>query len=326
MIKVIFRSAALLCVAALLLASLVGCERTDKTDDGVLDVLCVSFAEYDWVRSIVRGSEGVRVSLLISNGAELHGYDPSPSEMIKIKTSDVVVSVGGVSDEWIDDAIAGEDVRYVRLSQIEGISKHCVSASSLEHQHEHQHGHDHDVDEHIWLSPKNARVACEYLAELFCELDGDRTDVYRENAQAYAAQLDALDASLTALAEGALAGETLIFADRFPFVYMLADYGIEYHAAFEGCDTDSQWTASTAISLAKKLDEVGAEVVLITESADGELARSAIESSQGRDREVLVLDSMQTVGGERVESESYVSIMRANIAVLSAAYSDQSGE
>lgn len=312
---------AALLAAAILLGSLTGCER-GGADDGVLDVLCVSFAEYDWVRSIARGSEGVRVSLLIQNGQELHGYDPSPSEMIKIKTSDVIISVGGVSDEWIDAAVAGEDVRYVRLSQIEGVSKHCVSASSLEHQHEHQHGHDHDVDEHMWLSPKNARVACEYLTGLFCELDAENADVYRENAQAYAAQLDTLDASLTELAEGALAEETLVFADRFPFIYMLADYGIEYHAAFEGCDTDSQWTASTAISLAKKLDEVGARVVFVTESADGTLARSAIENSDDAERRIVTLDSIQTVGGERVDSESYLSIMSANVAALGAAYAE----
>ena len=321
------KATALILAGIFVLLSLAGCGGTKDRDNEKTDILCTTFAEYCWVKNIVTladGTSNVRVSLLIKNGQELHGYDPSPSEMIEIKMSDVLISVGGVSDEWITEAIKDTDTLHVKLSKIEGMTHHLVSETSDahgEHDHSGDHTHTHgEIDEHLWLSPKNAITACEYLLELICELDEENSQKYKENAKAYIDRLEILDKLLTDLANGALKEKTLIFADRFPFVYMLADYGIDYYAAFKGCDTESAWTAQTALELAKRIESTGSETVFVTENSDGELARIAIGNLGGKEIEIVKLNSMQSITFDASRDTDYIEIMLENIAAIERSF------
>ena len=322
----ILKATAVIIAFVLAVMSLAACNVTKDRDDGKINILCTTFAEYCWMSNIVElmdDTSNVRVSLLIKNGQELHGYDPSPSEMVQIKTSDVVISVGGVSDEWIGEAIGDAGVRHVKLSEIEGMTKYFVSEVSGDHHPEHDEhdGHDHgEIDEHLWLSPKNAITACEYLTELVCELDRENAQRYGENAKFYIDRLRMLDELLTDLANEVLNGKTLVFADRFPFVYMLADYGIDYYAAFEGCDTESTWTAQTALELAQKIESTNSGAVFLTENSDGELARVAIGNLGGKSIDVVKLNSMQAMTSDEIQKSEYFEIMLENIAAIELAF------
>lgn len=299
-----------LCLAA---PSLFGC--ASGRDDGELNVLCTVFPVYDWVRGIVGDTEGVEVSLLVENGTDLHSFQPSFSDMAKIKNADVVIYVGGESDKWVSDSVA-DDAEAIALSELDGMSLYSISSEYIaeghEHGEEHEHDHEESFDEHLWLSVRNAAVACGHISETLCRLDGDNADVYERNTSEYTARLAALDTRLAALCESA--DTPLIFADRFPFVYLFRDYGLEYYAAFDGCTTDTNADFDTVIRLAARLDETNGKYVLITESPTEGLAEQVIESSTAKSAGILTLNSMQSqgIGSE----ETYLSIMEGNVAVL----------
>lgn len=320
-IKIYSRKFLCLILATLLLLGClctVGCIQSDKSD-ARLTIVCSVFPEYDWVRSIVGDVDGVSLSLLVKNGRELHGYDASPSEIIMLKQSDVVVSVGGVSDAWISDALStdAESTEHIRLSEIEGMSSYMSSR----HTHDDGHDHSHDTpDEHLWLSPKNAAVACRYICERLCAADPVGADVYKANTEKYLSELSALDAELTQLATD-LADKPMVFADRFPFVYMLRDYGIEYHSAIEGCSTDIGWTPETTVRMTELINELDSPCVFVTETADGELARLIINSSEDTSREIITLHSMQAVTEKDAVTLSYTGIIRDNINAIRKGFS-----
>ena len=142
---------------------------------------------------------------------------------------------------------------------------------------------------------------------------------YRSNATSYKETLLTLDASF---AESVAKAEKprLLFADRFPFVYLLEDYGIEYRAAFSGCTTDVDADFSTVIKLAQTADAWNLSYIMITESSDGSLAESVNRASQQKNRTVLRLESMQAIRKEQAQKGmTYRSVMEENFSAVRTA-------
>lgn len=312
------RIIALLLSVFALLGVLSGCgERDDK-----LTVLCTVFPVYDWVRSVVGENENIEVKLLVSDGSDLHSFQPTARDAINIKTADLVVRVGGADDSFVNELTKDTDGIDLRLIEAEGVIQRHVSVSSEhEHSHEGEHDHKHLTDEHIWLSLKNARVCVEAICGALSEIDPSSAEKYRANADAYIEKLIALDYEY-AYAVAAVNEPRLVFADRFPFVYMTEDYGIEYEAAFEGCTTDAEAGFDTVLRLASKVEEWELSCLLATESSDQRLPTSVRDAVKGRNIEIAVLDSMQSVTKKDISAgESYIGIMEKNLAVLREALS-----
>ncbi len=183
----------------------------------------------------------------------------------------------------------------------------------------HGHEEEEELDEHVWLSLKNASALVNVLCGALTELDPENTDTYSANAAAYTDKLNALDAEYTA----ALADtetDTLLFADRFPFRYLTEDYGLNYYAAFSGCSAETEASFETVVFLAQKLDELGLKHVMVIETSDGRLADTVIRSTQDTERDVLTLNSVQSVTASDIESGvTYYGIMQENLEVLKKA-------
>lgn len=298
----------------ILFTALSGCNN--QREDEKLTVLCTVFPVYDWVCNIVGNSDTVKVELLVQNGTDLHSFQPSFADIAKIKNADAVVYVGGESDKWVKESVADE-AAAIAVSELDGISLYSISSEYIaeEHEHDEEEGHKHgSFDEHIWLSVKNAAVTCNYVSEVLCSLDADGADNYKKNTEAYISSLNTLDKRFSEICADASA--PLVFADRFPFVYLFRDYGLEYYAAFEGCTTDTGASPDTIVKLANRLDEIGGRFVLVTENPTKGLAEKVIEESSSKNAEIIALNSMQSVKADSGETETYISIMESNASAL----------
>lgn len=119
----------------------------------------------------------------------------------------------------------------------------------------------------------------------------------------------------------------MLFADRFPFVYMLSDYGVHYKAAFEGCTTDVDAGFDTVLSLIKEAEAHSLRYIMITESSDGSLARTVAGSVDGYTPKILTLDSLQAITQGRIDGgETYLSVMEKNFEVFKTAICADRGE
>lgn len=317
---------ALVCIFALLLAlPLSGC--ADKTDDGKINVVCTLFPQYDWMRNIIGESDSVELSLIIANGSDPHSYQPTAADVLKISECDMIVYLGNESDLWVSEALERAnrpDIVKVALCELEGMTLHNISSHSHEHaedQHEH-HDHAHGtLDEHIWLSLGNAEVATEQLAVELSALDTDNAELYKENAKKYVERLGELDSRYKrAVEESDAERRFMLFADRFPFVYLLSDYGIDYQAAFEGCTTDVDADFDTVLTLIKEAERHGVKYVGVTESSDKALARTVVKSAKHTEMEILTMNSMQAMSKKSIDDgATYISVMEQNLTVLKKA-------
>ena len=184
-------------------------------------------------------------------------------------------------------------------------------------------GHDHheetEYDEHVWLSLKNAELYVNKIAEDLSALDTANAESYKKNAEAYNKQLSELDTQYADVVKKAT-NKYLLFGDRFPFRYLVDDYGIKYYAAFVGCSAETEASFETVSFLAKKMDELGLKHVMTIEGPNKKIAETIIQNTKDKNQDILTLNSMQSTTEQDIESgETYLGIMQQNLEVLKKA-------
>ena len=176
-----------------------------------------------------------------------------------------------------------------------------------------------EYDEHVWTSLKNAQTLCTAIAEALETVDPDHKDVYAANVDSYIENLVSLDEQYQDAVANA-SQKTLLFGDRFPFRYMVDDYGLKYYAAFAGCSAESEASFETISFLAKKVDELGLKNIMTIENSDQKIAKTIRDNTKDKNQEILTLDSMQSTTSEDVKNgTTYLSIMESNLNVLKKA-------
>jgi len=313
----------LVMAAVLALGLLSGCSVPTASGD-TLSVVTTIFPEYDWVMNVLGDrTDSVDVTMLLDSGVDLHSYQPTADDIIKISQCDLFIYVGGESDSWVDDALqeaVNENMIVLDLMDILGDSvkeEELVEGMEAEEEEEAEEGPEYD--EHIWLSLQNAKVVVTAMEEALSQLDEENAEVYAANAAAYREKLTALDEEYEAAVQ-ASSVKTLLFGDRFPFRYLTDDYGLTYYAAFVGCSAESEASFETVTFLAGKLDELGLSAVMTLEGTDHKLAETVISASAGQSAEILSLNSMQSTTSDDVKNgATYLSIMEKNLEVLKQA-------
>lgn len=285
-------------------------------------VAATIFPPCDFVRQI--GGEYVDVVQLLKPGMEPHSYEPSPADIIRIMDSDLFLYAGGESDVWVEEILEGSDRAPVSCSLLDWVDPLEEETSEgmqvKEHHHEHAEGETDGVhleeteyDEHVWTSPVNAQLLVEQIRDVLISLDPCREEIYEKNAAAYLEELRALDEDYRQMTENAKR-KTLVFGDRFPFLYLVRTYGLEYYAAFPGCSGESEPSAATIAFLTDQVEEEGIPVVFQLELSNGRVA-DAIAEAAGAETEILHSCHTLTVS-EAERGETYLSLMRRNLEAL----------
>ncbi len=330
---------ALLLVLLMTAGMLAGCgkqkddDTTDTTDK--LSIVTTIFPEYDWVRQILGDkADNADVTMLLDNGVDLHSYQPTADDIVKISDCDLFIYVGGESDGWVEDALknaTNKDMKVVNLLEVLGdkVKNEEVVEGMQEEEHEHEdgeeheegeeHEHEEEADEHVWLSLKNAEVLVGTISNALQEVNPGNKDAYAANADAYVKKLSALDAEYQTAVDNA-ARKTVLFGDRFPFRYLVDDYGLNYYAAFVGCSAETEASFETISFLAKKADELNLPCVLTIEGKHHKIAETIVKNTAQKSQRILTMDSMQSMTSKDVASgTTYLSVMEKNLAVLKEA-------
>ena len=290
--------------------------------DEKIRIVTTIFPEYDWVREILGDkADSAEITMLLDNGVDLHSYQPTADDIIKLSDCDLFVYVGGESDGWVEGALksaANRDRKVIHLLEILGDS--VKEEETVEGMQEEEEGHEEkEYDEHVWLSLKNARTLVGAISAALQELDPDNKDTYAANADAYGQKLSALDAEYQkAVSAGTY--RTLLFGDRFPFRYLVDDYGLSYYAAFVGCSAESEASFETVSFLARKVEEGKLPCVLTIEGKNHKIAETIVQNTAGKNQKILTMDSMQSTTSQDVaRGTTYLSLMEKNLDVLKEA-------
>ncbi len=299
----------LLFVFLCLVVTATACGKGESGTDG-MTVVTTAFPYYDFARQVA--GDRATVTLLLKPGEEPHSYEPTPKDVLSLRSCDLFLYTGGTSDAWVKTLLGGA----------EGTSVNAVSlmevVDPLESDHDHDHDHEaghHTVsyDEHIWTSPINAIKLTEAIRDALIAADPDGRTIYEANAAAYLAELEALDQSYRALV--ARAERTLVvFGDRFPFLYLTQEYGLDHAAAFPGCSEESEVSPATVAFLIKTVREQGIPVVFCTELSSGRIADSICAETSAVKRSLH--SCANVTKDEAAAGETYLSLMQRNLSLL----------
>jgi len=317
---------------AALILCITSAVSTGLAEEKKISVVTAIFPIYDWAREVIGENENAELTLLLDSGVDLHSYQPTAADIMKIASCDVFIYVGGESDKWVEDALkeaVNPNLTVVSLLEVLGSDvkpEEIVEGMKHEHEdHDHEedgHGEDHDHDheeeayEHVWLSLRNAQKLVSAMAEALGRADPAHAESYLANAAKYNEQLAALDAEYEK-AVSASAHHTVLFGDRFPFRYLVDDYGLDYFAAFSGCSAETEASFQTIIFLAQKVDELQLPAVLTIEGVNHKIAETVVGATASKNQAVLTMNSMQGCTLQDIQAGvTYLSIMEENLEVL----------
>ncbi len=301
-------------ISVLTVISLPACSASKLYSEGKgeLKVVCTVFPIFDFARNV--GKDKITVTLLQDSGADMHSYSPTASALKAVGEADVFVYIGGESESaWVEDMIASSQNKKLKTVKLSACIEELLVAESFCDWEKHDHdGHDHknSFDEHFWTSLENAEDMTEAICSALCEADPENAGYYRQNTENYTEKLDKLDSDYENAFENASAS-ILVFADRFPFVYLMHDYSFNYMAAFGGCSTETDASYETLSKISKAVQENNIVAVFTIDGSDKKLAGSVKEQTGC---EVLSVSSLQSVTRSEIENGiNYIDVMTENL-------------
>ena len=330
--------------ASVAIFGLTACSNQDKADAHKLKIVTTNFAEYDFARQIT--GDKADVKMLLKPGAESHSYEPSPQDIKTIQDSDLFVYVGGDSDEWVGDILESMDKKPNTFKLMDAVDlmeeevkegmvhehhhddKDCCDEHEHEHEHEHEehadkHEHEHEehadepeMDEHVWTSPVNAIKIVEKMSAEIIKLDPNNADTYKKNTEEYIKKLQKLDGEFREVVKNGKRKE-IVVGDRFPFLYFVKEYGIEYYAAFPGCSKDTDTNPATIAFLTEKVKEDNIPVVFHIELSNEQMSKAIAEATGAKSE---LLNAVHNISDEDFKKGvTYIDLMEHNVEVLKEA-------
>lgn len=329
-------------IMMLTIVTLCACESKNSTiipndtSDGnrKIKIVATIFPIYDIVRNLIP-DDNYELTLLLDSGIDIHNFSPTAKDIAKLAEADLFIYVGGESDNWVDKTIeSSQNNNIIRLNLMESLfyitkEEEVVEGMQSEDEdhgeNEEHDGHDEheaEMDEHIWLSVKNAKEITKVIADELMKLDDENKTVIENNANNFIQQLDELDRKYTEVTEKKKY-DTLLFGDRFPFRYLVDDYGIDYFAAFSGCSAEAEASFETIVFLSKKVDELGLRHVCVLEGKEPKIAETIISSCESKDVDIVYFNSMEGITDVNdALNTNYIKIMEENLEAYSKALND----
>ncbi len=313
----------LLCVTIAfgMAATLLGCDggRNPTTaDNNGTTIVCTSFAGFDFARSVMKnytagGGEGIMELVILGKpGQDMHSFEPTAKDIITLANADVVVCTG--AESWLDAALRSSGNTVARV-----VSMMDACDTYIPTDHDHVHDHEHGScsiignDEHVWLSVEYARRIVSAISDALMEVDEENAALWEASAGQYSEELRVLHEEFGSMMETAVRN-TVVVADRHPFVYLFDDLGLECLAAFPGCSSETSASFETQAKLIRYTKEWALPYIFIMEGSDGKVAE-VVAAETGA--EILTLNSLQVVTD--YEATTYLDIMRQNLENLQKA-------
>ena len=283
-----------------------------------IKIISSNFASYDFLRAIIGDNENIELTFLIGPGKDPHSYDPTAQDLIKIQNADLFVYIGGEIEKWSEKVLSSIDTKATGkiciADFVDTVKEKEIDGAEEEHENE---GKD-AYDEHIWTSPLNAIKMVEALEKEMEKIDSNNSKKYKQNSEKYIAQIKDVDGKIQNIVDNKVR-DRLIFGDKMPMQYFIDYYKLKVSAAFNGCSTEIDPSASTIAYLENKVKEEKIPVVLYVELNPGKVA-NIIAKEVENGCEAMQIQALHNVSLDDFENgETWVSLMSRNIDVLKKA-------
>lgn len=287
-------------------------------NSGKLNVVTTIFPPFDFTREIA--NDKARISMLLKPGQDAHSFEPTPSDIKKIQSSNLFIYTGGENDDWIEKILNSMDKKPDTLKLLDIVNpleEEIVEGMQDDAHSKNHHLNSHtEIDEHVWTSPKNAILIVEKIKEILIEKDSSNSDFYEQNYKNYVQKLKKLDDNYKNVIVNSKK-RPLIFGDKFPFRYLANDYNLKYFAAFSGCSNETEASPKTISFLIDKVKQLDLPIVFYIEFSNGKIADAITNSTNAK--KVLINSAHNITKQQFLQGVTYLSLMQDNLILLKEA-------
>jgi len=304
----IAKAAIILSIITLIFAD---CSEKKKIADsnGKINIVTTIFPLYDFSRAVAK--EQANITMLTPPGSSMHSYEPSPADIKNIQNSNIFLYIGGENDVWVERILNTLDTSKMKIVRLFDFVK-LYEEDNNPLQIEKEHGKlEIEYDEHIWTSPKNAVVMLNKITNALCVKDTSNCKKYKENSQNYISQINELSKELSQIVNSAKRKQ-IVVADRFPFLYLTKEYGLDYVAAFPGCSDQSDASVATIAFLIKSVENNKIPYIYHVELSNRNTAEAVAQQTGAK---MLLLHSYHNISKQEFENGiTYLDLLKQNVA------------
>ena len=218
-------------------------------------------------------------------GAEIHGYEPTPSDPTKAQDADLILYNGMELERWFEQFLGNlSDVPSVLLT--EGIKPVLIATGP----------YGGKPNPHAWMSPQNALIYVENIRDAFIELDPVNAATYTANAAAYSAKLKAIDQQLQADLEQVPAQQRYLVSCEGAFSYLARDYGMQ-EVYMWPINAESQSTPKQIQGVIQQVRQNQVPTVFCESTVSDEGQKEVAKATGARFGGNLYVDSLSTAEG-----------------------------
>lgn len=278
---------------------------------GKISVVTTIFPYYDFARSVSKGT--CDVDMLLKPGSDVHSFEPTPSDILKIRNADLFIYNGGESDEWVDSILEslGDTDKPVVMKMTDYVNP--LTEMDADH-----HAED-EEDEHIWTSLDNAKTLVSKISDEVSKLDQKHKTVYNKNGLDYIEKISKVQSEIENTVNSS-ESKKIVVGDRFPLLYFATEFSLDWECAFPGCSTETEPSLDRLSKLTDTIEKDKIKTILKLEMSENKVADTLADETNTKVRTFYSAESVSKE--EFANNVTYVDLMERNNNALKEALSN----
>lgn len=278
---------------------------------GKISVVTTIFPYYDFARSVSKGT--CDVDMLLKPGSDVHSFEPTPSDILKIRNADLFVYNGGESDEWVDSIL--ESLGDTDKPVVMKMTDYVRPLTEMDADH---HAED-EEDEHIWTSLDNAKTLVSKISDEVSKLDSKNKSIYHRNGLDYIEKISKVQSEIENTVNSSKS-KKIVVGDRFPLLYFATEFSLDWECAFPGCSTETEPSLDRLSKLTDTIEKDKIKTILKLEMSENKVADTLADETNTK---VRTFYSAESVSKEDFANNvTYVDLMERNNNALKEALSN----
>lgn len=286
------------------------CGEAERSTDKI-SVVTTIFPYYDFARSVSKGT--CEVDMLLKPGSDVHSFEPTPSDILKIRNADLFIYNGGESDEWVDSIL--ESLGDTDKPVVMKMTDYVKPLTEMDADH---HAED-EEDEHIWTSLDNAKNLVSKISDEVSKLDSMNKSIYHRNGLDYIEKISKVQSEIENTVNSS-ESKKIVVGDRFPLLYFATEFSLDWECAFPGCSTETEPSLDRLSKLTDTIEKDKIKTILKLEMSENKVADTLADETNTK---VRTFYSAESVSKEDFANNvTYVDLMERNNNALKEALSN----
>lgn len=251
------------------------------------------------------------VDSITKPGAEIHGYEPTPQDMVRLQKADLVLDNGMNLEKWADKLYQNvPEVPHATLT--EGIAPMPIIEGPYKNM----------PNPHAWMSPKNALVYVDNIAKSLSKIDSKNTSYYQENAKVYKEKISKVDEILAAQLGIIPASSRYLVSCEGAFSYLIRDYGLKELYLWP-INADAQGTPQQIRTVVETVRSEKIPAVFCESTVSDKAQQQVANETGAHYGGTFYVDSLSGTDGP---TSTYLKLLHYNAEVLTGGLKGESNE